>query len=171
MNGPASAVITSPAMPLPPMPSTTTFSIASRSGNPVTPSAAFTASATCSGKASVTSHIPSVSRRASVTSAIERRLDALRGGLGDEPLVLRVVDRLGLVDEHDRDVVADRVPALEARVVQRVLRLEVEERALVLRAREDLEQLNVQGHAVTFPWRRAPRPRDAPHRRAWVPRG
>ena len=40
-------------------------------------------------------------------------------GLGEQPLVLGVVDRLGLVDEHDRDVVLDGVAALQARVVER----------------------------------------------------
>ena len=66
--------------------------------------------------------------------------------LAEQARVLGVVDRLGLVDQHDRDVVADRVAALEARVVERRLVLEVEQRALVLRAREDLEQLRVERH-------------------------
>ena len=43
-----------------------------------------------------------------------------------------------------------RVAALEARVVQRVLVGEVEQRALVLGAREDLEQLRVERHASTL---------------------
>src|SRR4051812_27118267 len=130
MNGPARDVMTSPAMPLPPIPSTTTFSILDRSGSPSRPSAAPTASSTCSGSPMVTSHIPSVSRRASATSAIERRLDPLGLRLRQQAFVLGVVDRLGLVDQHDRDVVADPVAPLVAWVVQRVLRLEVEERTL-----------------------------------------
>ena len=67
-------------------------------------------------------------------------------GLGEQPVVLGVVDRLGLVDEHDRDVVLDGVAALQPRVVERVLVLEVQERALVVGAGEDLEQLGVEGH-------------------------
>ena len=65
--------------------------------------------------------------------------------------VLGVVDGLGLVDEHDRDVVTDGVPALQARVVQGRLRLEVEERSLVLRASEDLEELRVERHGSGLP--------------------
>ena len=61
------------------------------------------------------------------------------------------LDGLGLVHEHDRDVVADRVAALEPGVVQRALALEVEQRALVVGARQDLEQLRVEGHAQ-FSW-------------------
>ena len=52
----------------------------------------------------------------------ERGLDAVGLGLGEQPLVLRVVDGLGLVDQHDRDVVAHRVPPLQPRVVQRAAR-------------------------------------------------
>ena len=64
--------------------------------------------------------------------------------------MLGVVDSLGFVDEHDRDVVSHGVAALEARVVQGALVLEVEERALVLGAGEDLEQLCIQGHDFSF---------------------
>ena len=39
-------------------------------------------------------------------------------GLRDQALVLGVVDGLGLVDQHDRDVVAHRVAALQPRVVR-----------------------------------------------------
>ena len=67
-------------------------------------------------------------------------------GLGEEPVVLGVVDGLGLVDQHDRDVVLDGVAALEAGVVEGVLVLEVEQGALVVGAGEDLEQLGVEGH-------------------------
>ena len=73
-------------------------------------------------------------------------LEALGGGLGHQPLVLGVVDGLGLVDQHDRDVVADRVAALEARVVEGRPRRRSRERALVLGAGEDLEQLRIERH-------------------------
>ena len=67
-------------------------------------------------------------------------------GLGEEALVLGVVDRLGLVDQHDRDVVAHLVATLEAGVVERRFVFEVQERSLVLGAREDLQQLRVERH-------------------------
>src|SRR3546814_13916706 len=72
--------------------------------------------------------------------------DVCSSDLGQEALVLGVVDRLGLVDQHDRYVVTDGVAALQARVVERVLVLEVQERALVVRAGQDLEELGVEGH-------------------------
>jgi len=78
--------------------------------------------------------------------------DALGPGLGHQAVVLGAVDRLRLVDEHHRDVVADGVAPLEARVVQGLLVLEVEQRALVLGAGQDVEQLRVEGHL------RRPRP-------------
>ena len=53
---------TSPDMPLPPIPMTTTFSMSSRFGKPVIPLEPANASATCSGNAAASSHIPSVSR-------------------------------------------------------------------------------------------------------------
>src|SRR5215211_5586479 len=91
---------------------------------------------------------------------LERRLDPLGLRLAHQPAVLGVVDGLRLVDQHDRDVVAHGVAALEARVVQRALVLEIEERALVLGTGEDLEQLGVQSHYISFglarqraPWR------------------
>jgi hypothetical protein len=72
--------------------------------------------------------------------------------------VLGVIDRGGLVDQHDGDVVADLVPALEAGVVERLLRFEVQQRALVLRARQDFEELGVEGHdghPLVMRWSRA----------------
>jgi hypothetical protein len=86
-----------------------------------------------------------VSSTPCIVLLLERRFDALGGGLVEESLVLGVVHGLGLVDQHDRDVVLDRVPALEPRVVERVLALEVQQRALVLRARQDVEELRIQG--------------------------
>src|SRR4051812_18149052 len=113
MNGPATTGRTSPAMPLPPMPRTTTFSMSSWSGRPPTSAAWAAATSICSGSAAAASNRPSESSESSVMSGGERRLDALGGGLGHEPVVLGVVDGLGLVDEHHRDVVADGVATLE----------------------------------------------------------
>src|SRR5918995_172775 len=152
MNGPPTAASTSPAVPLPPMPSTTTLSISSAGGSPPMPVEALAASATCSGKRAARPNMSWLSSTslAPVTSTIEGRGDALRLGLGQEAVVLGVVDGLGLVDQHDRDVLADGVAALEPRVVERVLVLEVEQRALVLRAGEDLEELGVECHDVNL---------------------
>src|SRR5438552_9366004 len=77
---------------------------------------------------------------------VERGPDAVGLGLAHQPLVLVVVDRLRLVDEHHGDVVLDRVTPLEARVVERVLVREVEQRTLVLGTGEDLEQLGGDWH-------------------------
>src|SRR5688572_5952614 len=124
MNGPAMTVRTSPAIPLPPMPSTRTLSIDSRSGSPPISAPAAAASSTCSGRPAAASNIPSVSSTSCVPASaaisptsllgvrLERGLDALGSGLGDEPLVLGVVHGLGLVDQHDGDAVVDGVPAL-----------------------------------------------------------
>jgi hypothetical protein len=46
MKGPATAMAMSPEMPLPPMPSTTTFSISSWSGRPTRPAASPAAAST-----------------------------------------------------------------------------------------------------------------------------
>src|SRR5262245_26031068 len=133
MNGDAVASRMSPAIPLPPMPRTTTFSIWSCAGRPSTPRASRAAVSTCSGKAAVTSHIPRVSIRAITVSRLERELDALGRDLGHDALVLGGVDRLGLVDQHHRDVVTDEVLASEAGVVQEVLVQHVVEGPFVLR--------------------------------------
>ena len=50
MNGPAMAVATSPATPLPPMPRMTTFSMVSCSGSPDRSVAVFMAASICSGR-------------------------------------------------------------------------------------------------------------------------
>src|SRR3954452_17529981 len=173
MNGPATEIITSPTMPLPPIPRTTMFSISSCLGSLLKSSDWAAACSTCSGNAIVASHIPSVSRRSvmiprglrpGTSSAcgspalarpdrlarcdrsrrLERRLDAVGLGLRHQTAVFGVVDRLGLVDEHDRDVVLDGVLALQARVVQHLFALEVQEGAFVLRASEDVQQLGVE---------------------------
>src|SRR5438552_4525457 len=155
MRGAAVASRMSPATPLPPIPRTTTFSISSRVGSPSMPRATLAAAATCSGRRAVTPNMSSVSRarvtRRRSTCPLSRRrllpggLDALGLGLGQEATVLVVAHRLGLVDEHDGDVVLDGVPALQARVVEGLLVLEVDQRALVLGAGEDLEHLRVEG--------------------------
>ena len=65
-TGSASATRTSPAMPLPPMPSTTTWSSRSAAGKPVIGvRTAASARSSWSARPKVTSHIPKVSRRAS----------------------------------------------------------------------------------------------------------
>src|SRR5207302_5579980 len=151
MKGPAVAAMMSPAMPLPPMPRTTTWSISPASGRPGSPRARSAAASTCSGREAVASSMPWESSAIRAPLLLEGGLDALGLGLGQQAVVLGVVDRLGLVDEHDRDVVANRVAPLQAGVVQAVLVLEVEQRALVLRAGEDLEQLGIQCH-----WRQPP---------------
>ena len=138
-------------MPDPPMPSVTMWSKSSAdraAACAATFPASSCAAASCSGMAQSAS--PNAERidghRAGVTPrtwAGCRRPSAL----ATSRVVLGVVDGLGLVDQHDRDVVAHRVAPLQPRVVERRLVLEVEQRALVLRAREDLEQLRVERHA------------------------
>ena len=137
--------------PLPPMPSTTTFSTCSRlgqarrgRGRPPT------AASTCSGRPAVASHMSSVSRASGdggrsgraigrVTAPALPVADAAGVGLGHQPVVLGVVDRGRLVDQHDRDAVAHRVAAVQARVVEPVLVGEVQQRALVLGAGQHLD--------------------------------
>jgi hypothetical protein len=57
-NDPPAAASTSPATPLPPMPSTTTLSMASCSGSPPMPAARRAASSTCSGNPAVAANMP-----------------------------------------------------------------------------------------------------------------
>ncbi len=64
--------------------------------------------------------------------------------------MLRVVDCLRLVDQHDGNVVDDRVPQLQPRVVEALLVLEIEERALVARAGQNIEQLCRECHDLTL---------------------
>src|SRR5690554_5915861 len=177
-KGPTMAAAMSPPMPEPPIPRMTTFSTASWLGRPSRPSARRAAAATWSGRAAARSNMP-IESRMSLTSGLEGGSDPVGLGLGDEPLVLLVGDGLGLVDEHDRDVVGDGVPALQPGVVEALLVLEVEERTLVLGAGEDLEQLGVEGHGMRVslgslrrrPCGPAPRPRGPRRRRDRRPRG
>ena len=62
MNGPATAATMSPAMPLPPMPSTTTDVTSSIRGSPDSPFDRSAAAATCSGRVRVAASIPWESR-------------------------------------------------------------------------------------------------------------
>ena len=112
-SGAATAWSTSPAMPLPPMPSTSTLLI-------VAPRAARRRRRR--GRPAAVGHLLGQAERRRRTCracrrrrraclhahALERRPDAVGLGLGQQAGVLGVVDRLGLVDEHDRDALADR---------------------------------------------------------------
>ena len=71
-------------------------------------------------------------------------------GAGDQGLMRRssFTDGHGFVDEHYRDAVADLVLTVQTRVIQKVVGFEVEQRALVLRTREDLEQAGIEGHGL-----------------------
>ena len=105
--GPATAAATSPPMPLPPMPRidapTLIPSGRGRSGS----AAAAAAAAICSGSAEGrVEHAEGVEHAASQASNVGSMPVGL--GLGQQPVVLGVVDRLGLVDQHDGDAVADR---------------------------------------------------------------
>ena len=78
--------------------------------------------------------------------------DVLGRGFGHETRVLVVGHGLGLVDEHDRDVVLDVVAPLQSWVVERVLIREIQQRPFVLGTRKDLEQLGIEGHQVASLW-------------------
>ena len=71
---------------------------------------------------------------------VERRRDRIALDDGHQTIVFAVVDGRRLVDQHHRDVVADLVAAMQTRVVQDRLGLEVVQRTLVVGAGEDLEQ-------------------------------
>src|SRR4051812_30108256 len=182
----ATVATTSPAIPEPPMPSSTMFCTASAVGSSTwsaTSPAASCAAASCSGSPATVSRNPNESTiplstlrvgplgpapllerpqpsdsaaalrhvriiPAGATESLpgEGGLDAGARGRGHEPLVLRVAHGLGLVDEHDRDVVADRVAPLQPGVVERLLVGEVEQRALVLGTGQDLHELGVECH-------------------------
>ena len=87
-------------------------------------------------------------RLSSVTARTWAAMPVGFGLLASSRVVLGVVDRLGVVDQQIGDVAVEHaVPTLQARVVQRVLVGEVEQRALVFGARENLEQLRVERHA------------------------
>ena len=112
--------------PEPPMPSTTMLSTSSAAGSADerrARAAASCAAASCSGSAATASRKPRESRRvahAARPQAVEGRADAVGRGLGDAGARARRRHRLGLVDQHDRDVVAHRVAALQPRVVERL---------------------------------------------------
>src|SRR6478672_2555920 len=144
----ATAASTSPAMPDPPMPSRTMLRTWSAGGSPErsTSAAASCAALSCSGSPATAPRKSRESPAAGTCLGLEGGADAFGVRECHQALVLGVAHRLRLVHQHDRDVVPDRVATLEARVVQRALALEVEERALVVRARQDLEQLRCEGH-------------------------
>ena len=64
----------------------------------------------------------------------------------DDAVVFGIVDGRGLRDQHHGNAVADVVATVEPRVVEQGLALEVIERALVLRAGEDLEERGIECH-------------------------
>src|ERR1700722_8804945 len=133
---------TSPEIPEPPMPSTTMLRTVSAFGNASagTIDAASCAAASCSGS-------PATAPRKFSESLAKVRLHTVGFRLLGEASVLGVVDRFGIVDQHVGDVAVEHaVTPLQTRVVQRVLVGEVQERALVVGAREDLEQFGVERH-------------------------
>src|SRR6478609_9425309 len=110
MVGPATSRTRAPAWPATPTPTTTTLATSSWAGRPTpgsTATAASAATVSCSGRAATASNIPTVSRITG--SDLEGRVDALGLGLGHEAVVLGGLDRGGLVDQHDRDVVTHLV--------------------------------------------------------------
>src|SRR5207248_5662727 len=108
----AAAARTSPQMPEPPMPHTTMLRRPSTDGNASagTAPAARCAASSCSGRPHTASRKPSESSSPPAAMAVlrglERRPHAVGLRLGEQPLVLRVVGVMGLLDQHDRDVVA-----------------------------------------------------------------
>src|SRR6266571_771144 len=120
MNGTGSVAVPtactmSPTMPKPPMPSVTMWSKSAAAGRcrrSILPARSW-APASCSGNAQSASPTLSESTAIGLGSGLEGRCDAVGLGLGPETGVFGVVDRLGVVDQHDRDVVAHRVPPLE----------------------------------------------------------
>ena len=136
------------------------------SGSGPTARPAARAASICSGSPAVAPHISSESTASGdagpPTAVVTPRpsppvvaglLGAAGLGLGHQALVLGVVDVDRLVDQHDRDVVDDLVDALQARVVEDVLVVEEEQRALVLGAGQELDQERVQRHrSFTLRW-------------------
>src|SRR5436309_1367452 len=131
MNGPATAATMSPAIPLPPMPRTTTELTSSIDGSPSSPFARSAAAATCSGRASVAAEIPCESLACAPPTAdppaarLEAQADGptveavlLPGGEGGRHLLahrLLVVDRG--VDLAGRRVALELLPQLVERTV------------------------------------------------------
>src|SRR5690349_14122455 len=54
------------------------------------------------------------------------------------------------VDEHDRDVVLDRIDAFAGRTLERGSVLDERHRRLAIRAGENLEQFGIDGHGPTI---------------------
>ena len=160
MNGAAAATSTSPAMPLPPIPSTTTFSTRSWPGRPPMPWAADTAASTCSGRPAVAPHMSrestgsgdgwtvAVAPAVAVTKADAPPVDAAppASALAVRRACSASSTARRLVDQHDRDAVPHRVAAVEPGVVEQVLVGEVQERALVLGTGQHIDQERVERH-------------------------
>ena len=136
-------------MPLPPMPSTSTLSISSPGAGPPPLRRQAGLGHLLGERPGHPEHVEAVEHVVGSTPTVRPRTWALMpsaSALASSRSCSAVVDRLGLVDQHDRDVLADGVAPLQAGVVERVLVGEVEQRALVLGAGEDLEELGVECH-------------------------
>jgi hypothetical protein len=72
-------------------------------------------------------------------SGLECRSNCVCCSLCHQALMLGVIDASSFINEHDRDVAADFIPALQPRVVQKIFISEVQQWALVLRTSEDFE--------------------------------
>jgi hypothetical protein len=79
----------------------------------------------------------------------ERGGDAVLGYFRHNSIVLGSINSVGFIDQHHGNTVAYVVAACEARVVKRILVFEVIQRTLVFGARQDLEQLGIQSHALS----------------------
>ena len=151
---------TSPEMPLPPIPMTTTFSMSSRFGRPVMPLEPGKCFCYLLGERrgqlehpiGVENFVLSGGQLSLLlVGSFEIGLHAVGGSLCHQPLVLGVVNVLGVLDEHVRDAIFDEVPTSQARVVEGILVSEVQERPFVLRAGEDLDEQRVKGHGYDTP--------------------
>src|SRR2546423_3822197 len=152
-TGPPTAARTSPEIPEPPIPQTSTCSTGA-SPRPArsTPEAAAMPAANCSGRlrtASVKARVSITGRGSSgkaLSSGSEGGRDALLPSPGQERLGLVAGEDGRLVDEHHRDVVAHLVAAATGRAEQEPVGLEVVQRPILVGAGQDLQQAGVEGH-------------------------
>jgi hypothetical protein len=72
-------------------------------------------------------------------SGLKRRSDCVCCGLCHKAFVLGIIDNSGLINQHDRDIASDFIPALQSWVVEKTLVGEVQQWALVLGTSEDFE--------------------------------
>jgi hypothetical protein len=77
-------------------------------------------------------------------SGLKRRSDCVCCSLRHETLMLGVIDNPSFIDQHDRDIASDFVPALQSRVVQKILVGEIQQWSLVLRTSKNFEQLRIK---------------------------